>query len=381
MGKNKNLTNAKIVKNDEFYTLEDDIKKECMEYRADFIGKTIYCNCDNPAVSNFFKFFACKFNTLGLKKLICTCKDSQEHTLWWWDAVKKNIIDGSHAYKITLPTIIDMNGDGKINDEDIYLMIKQDIETKQFKYVERLEGDGDFRSPECVEILKEADVVVTNPPFSLFREFVNIIKKYDKKFLIIGNKNALTYKEIFSLVMDDEIWLGYNSVKSFLRPDGLLQNFGNIGWFTNLDVCKRHEKLVLRCEYEETKYLKYDNYDAIEVSRVEDIPCDYEGIMGVPISFLDKYNPEQFEIVGGSMFDDTSCRIEKHYIEDGYTFLKSNGKDISTSGALRDRMSPKITGRGTSDFSVSPDGKYLHSIYQRIFIRNKNPQPFDLHRD
>lgn len=262
---NSNLHKAKDAKNDEFYTQLSDIEKELKYYRKHFKDKVVFCNCDDPTWSGFFKFFHKQFDILGLKKLIST-----------------------HYVK-------------DINKEKSYkLVVERDPYTGEIWQTEKteLKGNGDFRSDECLEILKEADIVCTNPPFSLFREYVAQLIEYDKKFLIIGNKNAITYKEIFPLIKDNRLWLGYLNVKDFIKPDGSTQTFGNVGWFTNLDISKRNEELVLIYEYDEKKYPKYDNYDAIEVSKVANIPKDYYEAMGVPITFLDKYNPEQFEILG-----------------------------------------------------------------------------------
>lgn len=256
MNTNENLKFAKTNKNDEFYTQYCDIEAEIKHYRKCFRGKVIYCNCDNPKYSQFYRYFKNNFNRFGLKKLIVTYH-------------KK----GSKVCKIEIYSGVTLK--------------------KQMK------GDGDFRSEECIELLRKCDIVVTNPPFSLFREYVAQLIKYKKKFLIIGSMNAITYKEIFPLLKDNQIWLGYTSPKEFLQADGSIKKFGNILWYTNLDHKKRHEPLDLRgVYYDPEKYPKYDNYDAIEVSRVQDIPCDYYEAMGVPITFLDKFCPEQFEIVG-----------------------------------------------------------------------------------
>lgn len=262
--KNKNLHKAKKEKNDEFYTQLSDIEKELVHYRLHFKGKVIYCNCDDHKFSNFFRYFSLNFEFLGLKKLIST-----------------HFSDDGVAYKLEI--IADTNGDGKINHLDT-------IETP-------LKQNGDFRSPECLELLREADIVVTNPPFSLFREFINLLMEYDKKFLVIGSAPGANYAEIFPLIKDNKLWLGITAPKEFIVKDGGFQKFGNICWFTNLEHKKRNEKLILYRQYNAIDYPKYDNYDAIEVSKVKDIPMDYEGVMGVPITFLDRWCPEQFEVV------------------------------------------------------------------------------------
>lgn len=261
----KNLHKAKSAKNDEFYTRIEDINNELKYYRSHFKSKTVLLNCDDPEWSNFWRFFALNFEFLGLKKLISTHFEA-----------------GKPSYKLEI--VGDSNGDGKVNELDT-------IKTP-------LKQNGDFRSDECVALLDEADIVVTNPPFSLFREYVTLLVEHKKKFLIIGSQNAVEYREIFPLIQDNKLWLGATSPKVFIQPDGTEKKFGNIGWFTNLKHKKRNEKLILVREYEEEAYPKYDNCDAIEVSKTKDIPLDYEGVMGVPISFLNKYNPDQFSIVG-----------------------------------------------------------------------------------
>ena len=255
MSANTNLRNAKRAKNDEFYTMLSDIENELKHYRDHFKGKVIYCNCDNPEWSNFWNYFYLNFEPLGLKKLIATFYDKD-------NPVYKAEYDGKEVVKTPL------------------------------------EGNGDFRSAECIECLEEADIVVTNSPFSLFREFIGQLMEYGKKFLIIGNENAITYKEFFPLLKDNKVWKGFNHVKEFRQPDGTTKKFGNIAWFTNLDIKKRHEELILYKRYNPEEYPKYDNYDAINVDKVVEIPMDYEGVMGVPVSFFDKYCPEQFEIIG-----------------------------------------------------------------------------------
>lgn len=254
---NANLNNAKKAKNDEFYTRYEDIEAEVMEYKEQFQDKIVYLPCDSLK-SEFWSFFTNNFESFGIKKLIATHyeKDGQSYKVWTNDG--NNIIQ------------------------------------------ENLEGDGDFRSPECIEILKECDIVCTNPPFSLFREFVDVIMGHNKLYLIIGNQNAITYKGIFKLIMNNKLLIGHNKIKDFYRSDGSTQQFGNVCWFTNMKVNKCIEKLVLTKTYNPIDYPKYDNYDAIEVGRVANIPKDYYGVMGVPITFMFKYNPNQFEILGGS---------------------------------------------------------------------------------
>ncbi|WP_217939024.1 adenine-specific methyltransferase EcoRI family protein [Duncaniella muris] len=292
---NKNLNKAKEAKKDEFYTQLEDINNELRHYREHFRGKTVLCNCDDPRVSNFFKYFAYNFEFLGLKKLIATCYKSQDVNLF---------SEGTSEEAVYLVYEGDKNGNN-IPDED-------EIEVLPLK------GDGDFRSAECIEFLKEANIVVTNPPFSLFREYVAQLIKYDKKFLIIGNVNAVTYKEIFPLIMSNQIWFGasiHSGDRKFWVPDDYKLEAAGCGidetgrkfirvkgvrWFTNLDYKERHEDIILFKQYNPDEYPSYINCDAIEVSKTSDIPMDYDGKMGVPITFLDKYNPEQFEILDKS---------------------------------------------------------------------------------
>lgn len=290
---NKNLNQAKNAKKDEFYTQLVDIENELKHYKEHFKDKVVLCNCDDPRVSNFFHYFSYNFERLGLKKLITTCYKNQERDLFSQNDSERAIW-------------LEYNGDknnNRVPDPD-------EIGINYFQ------GDGDFRSKECIELLKQADIVVTNPPFSLFREYVAQLIEYDKKFLIIGNVNATSYKEVFHLIKKEKLWLGA-SIHSGDREFGVPQDYplnaagfrvdekGNkfirvkgVRWFTNLDYKERHENLILFKKYTPEEYPKYDNYDAINVDKTADIPADYNGAMGVPITFLDKYNPEQFEIIG-----------------------------------------------------------------------------------
>ena len=285
---NKNLNQAKNAKKDEFYTQLVDIENELRHYREHFRGKTVLCNCDDPRVSNFFHYFSYNFEQLGLKKLITTCYKNQERDLF-------SQHDSERA--IWLEYTGDHNGNRIPDPNEIG--------------INYLQGDGDFRSPECIELLKQADIVVTNPPFSLFREYVAQLIQYDKKFIIIGHQNALTYKEIFPLIRDNKIWLGYgfkggagHFISSYEdnatagdHREGMIRVSG-VNWFTNLEIAKRQEELILYKQYNSEEYPKYDNYDAINVNKTSDIPNDYYGAMGVPITFMDKYNPKQFQIIG-----------------------------------------------------------------------------------
>nr|WP_298789654.1 adenine-specific methyltransferase EcoRI family protein [uncultured Allomuricauda sp.] len=290
---NTTLQNAKKAKKDEFYTILSDIERELRHYRKHFKGKTVLCNCDDPRVSNFFHYFSYNFEKLGLKKLITTCYKNQDLDLF-------STHDSEQA--------IWLEYEGDKNNNKV-----PDLEEIGIK---QLKGDGDFRSSECIELLEQADIVVTNPPFSLFRDYLSQLVEYDKKFLIVGTWNAISYREVFDLIQDDKLWIGVNSNRNFsgfivpshysmhgteARIDekgNRVVSSNNTCWYTNLDITKRHEELILYKNYDSSMYEEYDNYHAIEVGRVVDIPIDFEGVMGVPITFIDKYNPEQFEIIG-----------------------------------------------------------------------------------
>jgi hypothetical protein len=289
---NKTLRKASKSKNDEFYTQLIDIEKEIQHYKHHFEGKIVLCNCDDPRVSNFFHYFAYNFEHLGLKKLITTCFKNQDADLFSENESEKAIY---------LEYTGDKNGNKVPDIEEIG--------------VHELKGDGDFRNPESIKLLKQADIVVTNPPFSLFREYVAQLIEYEKKFIILGNQNAITYKEIFELIKVNQIWLGmdnggtkwfevpftYNiTTESRKKIENGRKYFsmGSIMWFTNLDNKKRHEDLILHKRYNDIEFPKFDNYNAININKVSEIPIDYSGYMGVPITFLDKYNPEQFELLG-----------------------------------------------------------------------------------
>lgn len=306
---NRNLNAAKRAKKDEFYTQLPDIERELHHYWPHFRGKTVLCNCDDPYESNFFKYFALRFNQLGLRRLLCTCYNGSPvrgtELLLHFDGEADE--PKRQAYMVDIHAVPDLNGDGAVDLTDVRLLLEND------RNALRLLQTGDFRSAECVALLREADVVVTNPPFSLFREYVGQLMDYGKKFLIVAPQNAITYKEIFPLIKENRIWLGFKSgdmafkvpadseprtTRYWVDEGGQKwRSLGNICWFTNLDHTKRHEELDLVCRYNPDDYPKYDNYDAIEVSKTANIPYDYDGVMGVPITFLDKYNPEQFEIV------------------------------------------------------------------------------------
>jgi len=323
MAGNSNLHDSARNKQDEFYTQLSLIEKELKHYRSFFAGKTVLCNCDDPYESNFFKYFAMNFNALGLKKLVTTCYatspvvgdefeyyvDNAGQLAFVPDTDTTPLVCSTRRpYRVEITEVTDENHDGRADLADVEYLMRNRKNTMTL-----LNGDGDFRSPECVELLREADVVVTNPPFSLFREYIALLEEYRKYFIIIGNMNAVTYKEIFPMIAENRLWLGYNSGHFWFKvPDSYeikktdfkidehgqkWRRMGNICWFTNVDIEKRHENMSLFRSYSPELYPKYDNYDAINVDRTVDIPCDYYGVMGVPITFLSQYNPDQFEIV------------------------------------------------------------------------------------
>ena len=332
---NRNLADAKAAKEDEFYTQLTDIEKELRHYRSHFRDAVVYCNCDDPRVSNFFHFFSYNFKKLGLKKLITTCYRSQQADLFSQNDSERAIY-------------LEYEGDDGSVPDPHQIGIKA------------LNGDGDFRSKEAVGLLKQADIVVTNPPFSMFREFVTQMIEHDKKFLVVGNQNAITYKEIFRLIQDDKIWLGINSGDmAFKVPDYYppretrfwidengqkWRSMGNACWFTNLDIRKRHEDLILYRTYNPDEYPTYANYEGIEVGKTVDIPVDYPGPMGVPITFLSHHNPDQFEILGNS---------------------RELGVPISS-------VAEKGTyAQGGPRFYLPEPGGTYRRMYDRIVIRNK----------
>lgn len=370
MAKNTSLNEAGKAKKDEFYTQLTDIEKEMRHYHKHFQGKTVLCNCDDPFESNFFKYFALNFNHLGLKKLIATCYHSSpiagQQLRYGFDAYGQmtfsfsgNDMENSrkHAYKAVVTNVYDITGDGGVDMLDVAELFKAGENT-----LTELKGDGDFRSAECLALLDEADVVVTNPPFSLFREYVGVLIEHSKKFIIIGNQNAITYKEIFYLMMKNRLWLGSTTPKEFIIPfdmedrkntyvrdDGkIIAKFGNVCWFTNLDLKKRHEELILVKRYTPTEYPMYENYRAINIAKTADIPCDYEGYMGVPITFLAKYNPDQFEII-----------------------MMANGNARTNTDESVLKMVEYVPNNGDKGGLGIIDGK---REYARILVRNKHPE-------
>lgn len=356
---NKNLNSAARAKKDEFYTQIEDIERELAHYQNFFAGKTVLCNCDDPYESDFFKYFAIYFNHLGLKKLIATCYAGSpivQTELDFWGTPNENpdFDKRKQAIKVEVTEVKDLNGDGAIDLADVKLLLENNRNVVTY-----LDGDGDFRSPECVAALKEADVVVTNPPFSLFRQYVAQLIEYNKKFLIIGNINCITYKEIFPLIMQNKIWLGYGmgrAISGFIVPKtyelyGTEARIDDKGrrivatnqclWLTNIDIRKRHENITLfkSREQEPELFPRYDNYDAIEVPKTAFIPKDYWGVMGVPITFLDKYNPDQFEILGnaGSYGVDGYSLCAALYIGGKKIYKRILIRKISDIGDLKDQ--------------------------------------------
>ena len=314
MAGNKNLANARDAKKDEFYTQLTDIEKELRHYRKHFKGKTVLCNCDDPFESNFFKYFALNFNRLGLKKLMATCYDGSPIVGTLFDAFEERE-NPKTAYKAVVTAVYDADGDGDVDMLDVAELFRQGENS-----IEKLKGNGDFRSEECLELLDEADIVVTNPPFSIWREYVLCLIEHEKKFVIVGPNTGITYKETFPLIRDNKMWLGYgfsggnayfNIPKENARDyaSGVyddktgLVHFRNCLWFTNIDIKKRHEELILVKRYNDKDYRHYSNYDGIDVPKMAEIPYDYPGDMGVPLTFLESFNPEQFKIIGIGMGD------------------------------------------------------------------------------
>lgn len=347
----KLFDDAKDNPNDEFYTLLETIEKEMKYYHEQFHGKVILCNCDDPYESNFFKYFAMNFNRLGLKQLICTCYDGSpvagtQLSLFDLDDNNENENNKKNAYFVKIDHVTDLNNDGAIDLEDVELLLKTP------GVVHKLIGNGDFKSKECLELLDMADIVVTNPPFSKYRVFVQTLMEHNKKFLIIGNTNALTYKETFEWFKADKIRTGYTNFNTgmfFMVPDSF-QKYHHIDengkkiarvstscWFTNLEVKKHQEDLILYKTYNPIDYPKYDNYDAINVNKYNEIPIDYDGMIGVPITFLDKYNPNQFEIIATTTRNDNSGLRHKIYTSaDAPNFGDLNGAPVlNENGTLK----------------------------------------------
>ena len=336
--KNTLLKQAGVAKKDEFYTQLSDVEKELKHYEKHFKGKTVLCNCDDPRVSSFFHYFSYNFERLKLKKLITTCYKNKQMDLY-----SKN--DSERA--IYLEYDGDKNNNRVPDPNEIG--------------IHNLDSDGDFRSEECIKILKKANIVVTNPPFSLFREYVAQLMKYKKKFVIIGHQNAITYREIFKLIKENKIWLGYGfegGAAHFItnykdeatagdHKEGMIRVSG-VNWFTNLNINKRHEDLILYKKYNKTEFPKYENYNAININKTKEIPMNYKGKMGVPITFMDKYNPEQFEIIG---LANDKREIHDAFVQGNPTYL--------------DKQHKKFVGM------ILKENNELRATYARIIIKNK----------
>lgn len=357
---NERFDNAKKNKNDEFYTRLEDIEKELNHYKEYFKGKTIFCNCDDPRISNFFKYFALNFNEFGLKKIISTCYKNQDVDLFTQNDCEKAVY-------------IEYTG----NPNDPTSTDFSTIEVKELK------GDGDFRSQECIELLKQSDVVITNPPFSLFREYVAQLIKYDKKFIIVGHQNAISYKEIFSLIKENKLWLGYGfkgGAAHFINThyedyasagdhkEGMIRVSGVV-WFTNIDIKKRHEELVMYKTYNPEEFPKYENYEAINVDKSTDIPIDYDGVIGVPITFLDKYSPDQFEIVGLGIVGSCEFTNERRMEILDKNGLSTGKYTVNAKGTLYRKHLE--SDKKPAAFKDCETGELYQSIYARILIKRK----------
>lgn len=361
MAGNSALSAAVKAKKDEFYTQLTDIEKEMRYYRKHFKGKTVLCNCDDPFESNFFKYFVLNFNRLGLKKLIATCYATSPimgQQLSLFDVVGGDEDKKGKPYKAVVTKVYDVTGDGGVDMFDVAELFKS-----HENELTELYGDGDFRSEECLALLDEADIVVTNPPFSLFREYMAVLMEHGKHFIIIGNVNAITYKEVFPLIMENRLWFGasiHSGDRKFYVPDDYPLNAAGCGvdedgrrfirvkgvrWYTNLDYRQRHEELILVKRYTSDAYPGYDNYDAVNVDKTSDIPCDYDGVMGVPITFMDKYNPDQFEIVGMAA---GNTRATGFYFDVPY---KPHPEDRGGCGVVNGKR-----------------------VYARYLIRNRHPE-------
>ena len=373
MAKNKGLSKAKDAKKDEFYTRYEDIQAELNHYEEEFRGKTVLCNCDDPYESNFCKFFLRNFNYLGLRRLICTSYSTSSvvgQQLSIFDEDNEKVVPGN-GYVMDITEVPMANGRG-ISDEDIYRLL-----SSKKRGVKKLKGTGDFRSEECIAYLKQADIVVTNPPFSLFKEYVAQLMAYQKKFLIIGNQNAITYKEIFPLIKDNKLWLGNGfkgNVGFFESPyqdyavssqhkEGLIRVSG-VMWFTNLDLQKRHETMILYRKYNPDDYPRYVTFNGIDVNETSEIPKDYAGIMGVPKTFMDKYNPDQFEILGYEREDENIqvgiMNMPEEFLAD---YRRQGGTGHYTKGM---KMLCYYNSEGKAKIPFS-----------RILIRNKHPEKGD----
>lgn len=383
MADNKSLKAAATAKKDEFYTQLADIERELRHYRQHFAGKTVLCNCDDPFESNFFKYFVLNFNRLGLKKLIATCYAgspiaNQQISLRevLGEEAGKQAKEGQ-PYMAVVTTVYDKTGDGGVDMYDVAELFRSGENA-----LTKLEGDGDFRSPECLALMDEADIVVTNPPFSLFREYIAALMEREKKFVVIGPQNSLHYKEIFPLIRDNRLWLGYGFERGdayfsvpkdnapeyaagVYNPETGLVHFRNCVWLTNLDIKKRHEEMILVKKYNPDDYPSYYNYDGIDVSQVGDIPCDYAGAMGVPDTFLSSYNPEQFEIIG--MASDVPKTMVHKVVGEEIQYIKDGVCVWATPYTVAER-------KAGNSLRIKEKGLPGRLPYSRIIIRNKHPE-------
>ena len=410
MAKNENLHKAKEAKKDEFYTQYEDIQNEINHFEHHFQGKTVLCNCDDPFESNFCKFFLRNFNYLKLKRLICTSYSTspvigQQLTLFDW---MNEPVQRGNGYVMDITEVPMANGRG-VSDADIDSLLRS-----KKRGVKKLKGDGDFRSDECIGYLKQADIVVTNPPFSLFREYVAQLIEYNKSFLIIGSKNAITYKEIFPLIKNNQMWLGpaFNRGNAFFKvpKDNLrdyangvydaesgLVKFRNVGWYTNLDFQARHEELILYKKYygNEEEYPKYDNYDAINVDKTADIPCDYFEKMGVPITYLDKHNPEQFDLISADFDVANPVDLGNGKRGTGRFYLENLQKTLDTSNEIGDTLTDRQTDScadytaellsdarcsGIMGVPITFLDKYNPDQFEILGITQRNDDPYKIKR-
>ena len=379
------LSKAKSAKQDEFYTQLADISNELKHYKAQLRAKTILCNCDDPYESNFFKYFALNFNTLGIKRLIATSYVKSpivggQLPLLDIEGLKP---EGKEPYAIEINKVPDQKRRGTTDITDVEYLLKHDANTTWTLKGDEIYNGGDFRSRECVDLLKRADIVITNPPFSLFRQYVAQLVAHDKQFIIIGNVNSITYKEVFGLIKNNKLWLGesiHSGDREFRVPDHCpLQAAGfrvdengvkyirvkGVRWFTNMDVPQRHEQLPLYKKYSPAEYPKYDNYDAIEVGKTSEIPVDYDGMMGVPVTFLDKYNPDQFEIIGYEKSYD--LQTKKYPAQ---TQIDKNGAKSIVS-KLNDGVSVRVATPPIDQTYYIVAGKYYVQKFKRILIKPK----------
>jgi hypothetical protein len=355
---------GKFAQDDEYYTRYEDIQNELNYYRDDFEGKTVLCNCDDPYESNFCKFFLKNFNYLKLKKLICTSYSGSPvicTQLRLFDDMEEPLV-AENGYVIEITSMPMKNGRG-VTDEDITTLLKS-----KKRGVKKLKSNGDFRSDECLAYLQEADIVVTNPPFSLFSDYLMTLIKYNKMFLIIGRETSITLKDVFDSIQKNKVWYGYTHAKIFMRPDGTTKSFGNVVWYTNLDVSKRHEKLPCYRQYTDEGYNHYFNYDGIDIGEISEVPTDYYGYMGVPTSYLNVWNPDEFELIG--MGQSVTKKYLHKTAKDGKTieFIDTN------NGAVVYSMPYTVPERKRGNqLRIDENGKPGRVPFGRLVIRRIKP--------